>query len=286
MTPAHSDAENLRRLAPTIVAQSRLPRAWVIADNGGDPETLALADELCRTHGWIQLLRLGAASRPVRGAPVVVAFEAGVARLSPAPDVVVKVDADVTPEPAYFERLLEEFARDALLGIASGCRYELGSDRRWRLDPTPHGYAEAQCRAYRCACLAEISPLDRRMGWDTVDEVSARLLGWRTRGFRDFGFRHHRRLGERDGSRFAAWANQGRAAYYLGYRPSYLALRTARRMAGDAAAAGMLAAYVGQRLARPPRANPAVRDYIAEQQRARRVWRTAAEAVGKADHGG
>ena len=44
------------------------------------------------------------------------------------------------------------------------------------------------------------------MGWDGVDEVMAELRGYRTVGFHDLGFRHHRKVGERDG-----WLSAGAA---------------------------------------------------------------------------
>ena len=55
------------------------------------------------------------------------------AELADPPDVVVNLDADVSFEPDFFERLLDAFAADPTLGIASGTCYELeGGDWRER----------------------------------------------------------------------------------------------------------------------------------------------------------
>jgi glycosyltransferase involved in cell wall biosynthesis len=284
VTPAHSEAQNLARLASSIVTQVRLPKTWIIAENGSDGATTKVARDLTERYPWVKVLSLGGRSDPVRGAPVVRAFAAAVACLAPEPDVVVKADADIEFDPQYFEKLLTAFERDTRLGIASGARYEQLRDGSWRADWTPHGYAEAQCRAYRWRCLMEISPLEERMGWDTIDEVSARLMGWRTRGFREFGFRHHRPVGTRDGSRVRAWANQGRTAHYLGYRPSYLGLRTLRRMASEPAAVGLLIGYAERSLQGKPRHRErAIVEYISAQQRMRSVWRTVAQPATNAD---
>ena len=61
------------------------------------------------------------AAPAVRGAPDRARAPRGRrrARADP-PDVVVNVDADVSFEPDYFERLLDAFAADPALGIASG----------------------------------------------------------------------------------------------------------------------------------------------------------------------
>ena len=64
----------------------------------------------------------------------------------------------------------------------------------------------------------------------------AELRGYRTAGFQDFGFRHHRKVGERDG-RLRAGAALGRQAWYMGYRPSYLMLRALYRARENAAVA-------------------------------------------------
>ena len=73
------------------------------------------------------------------------------------------------------------------------------------------------------------APLEERMGWDGIDELRAELRGWRTRALRDLPFRHHRPEGARDGARRSAYAAQGRAAHYMGYRPSYLVAAGAAR---------------------------------------------------------
>ncbi len=268
VTPTHSDADHLRQLASSLALQTRRPQTWLIVDNGQDLATVALCEELVASHSWVRVIRLSGTERPVRGGPVVRAFVTAIAELRPTPPVIVKADADITLEPRYFELLIEEFARDPHLGIASGARYERARDGSWRRDPTPHGYSEASCRAYRSTCLFEIGPLDKRMGWDTADEVSARLLGWRTHGFNTVSFRHHRQVGTRDGSRLTAWSNEGRTAYYLGYRPLYLLLRTIHRMVGDPAAAAMFFAFLMELRHRPARhPNAALRSYVADRQR-------------------
>ena len=70
--------------------------------------------------------------------------------------------------------------------------------------------------------------LEPELGWDGVDEVMARAARLHHRGLQDFGFRHHRKVGERDG-RLRAGSALGRQAWYMGYRPSYLVLRAVYR---------------------------------------------------------
>ena len=110
----------------------------------------------------------------------------------------VKVDADTSFDPDYFARLLERFAEQPDLGIAGGSCYEL-VDGEWQRIKVSGSHPRGASRAYRWALLDDVFALEPELGWDGVDEVMAELRGYRTAGFHDFGFRHHRKVGERDG---------------------------------------------------------------------------------------
>ena len=102
------------------MSQTAPSEAWVIVDHGSTDETAAVAAELARTLPETSVLTLPGEANPTRGGPVAQAFVSGVERLEHTPDVVVKLDADVTFAPDYLEQLLGEFEKDTRLGIASG----------------------------------------------------------------------------------------------------------------------------------------------------------------------
>jgi hypothetical protein len=183
-------------------------------------------------------------------------------------------------DPDHFERLLAEFERDPRLGIAGGIGYEEHADGQWR---QRHGTGPAvwgACRAYRRGCLEEILPLEEHMGWDTLDLMKARVKGWRVEVFYDIAFRHHRVEGQRDGRRLRTSMIQGEAAHFMGYRPSYLLVRTLYRMLREPAAIGLLAGYVRARARRKPRcADLELRAYVRSQQSLRNIPRRAREAL-------
>jgi hypothetical protein len=209
------------------------------------------------------------------------AFQAGVAALASKPDVVVKLDADLSIEPRYFERLMREFAVDHRLGIASGIAYE-EENGRWVARHMTRTSVWGACRAYRWECLQDVLPLEARMGWDAVDEFKANIRGWSTRTVPELPFRHHRVEGERDGNRRAVWAIEGETAHYLGYRPSYLLTRSLFRARREPAALAMAGAYLKAVLRREPRCSD--RDavaYLRERQRLRELPSRIAEALGR-----
>jgi poly-beta-1,6-N-acetyl-D-glucosamine synthase len=267
VTPVRSEEANLVRLAAAIEAQTLQPTHWVIVDNGSEDATAAVARELALRHEWITATAVPGEARPVPGAPIVRAFHAGLRELPELPDVVVKLDADTSMEPDHFARLTQAFADDPSLGIASGTCLEPAEDGGWEPIEVTHGHVRGAARAYRRECLKQVLPLVERVGWDGIDELKAATLGWTTAMLPDLAFYHHRRLGARDGAPTARWRAQGAAAWFMGYRFSYLLLRTLHRARTDRAAFAMLGSYLGAALRREERySDAAVRAHLRRSQ--------------------
>jgi glycosyltransferase involved in cell wall biosynthesis len=281
VTPARDEAANLPRLASSLAAQTVLPTAWNIVDNGSSDGTLEIARRIAAEHDWVHVLSLPGTSVADRGAPVVRALQAGIAALGDPPEVIVNVDADITFEPDYFERLLARFEADPSLGIASGSAFELRGDR-WKQRYVTGSTVWGASRAYRRECLEQLLPLEERVAWDGVDEFKANCRGWQTAAFEELPFRHHRREGERDGTAWRARRNQGNAAYFLGYRPWYLVLRALWNARREPAAVAMIWGYSAAALRREARnTDPESRAYLRQQQSARNLKRRALEAAGR-----
>jgi glycosyltransferase involved in cell wall biosynthesis len=274
VTPARDEVDNLRRLAAALDRQTVRPLEWVIVDDGSTDGTAEVARELAAAP-WIQTLgspgaREGALEDGRRAGRDMVAFKAGLAALGAQPDVAVKLDADVSFEPDYFARLLAEFDADPRLGIAGGTCHELDGDR-WLPYAVTGGHVRGATRAYRRACLEDVSPLEERIGWEAVEEARAALRGWRTESIRDLPFYHHRKLGSRDGAR-RAWVAQGQLAHYLGYRFSFMLLKVLFRLRREPAAVAMVWGYLDARRRREPRhSDAAVRAYWRREQSLRRL---------------
>jgi biofilm PGA synthesis N-glycosyltransferase PgaC len=245
VTPVRSEEENLARLAASIDSQTVAPTRWVIVDNGSQDGTLDVARGLASSRAWVSVIAVPGEKRPVPGAPIVRAFHAGLRELHPFPGVVVKLDADTSMDADHFERLTRAFAEDHALGIASGTCLEMDAGGQWQPIAVTRGHVRGAARAYRRECLERVLPLEERVGWDGIDELKAAVLGWTTKMLPDLCFYHHRRLGARDGSATARWTAQGVAAWYMGYRFSYLLLRSFHHARQDRAAVAMLASYLG-----------------------------------------
>jgi len=281
VTPAHNEAANLARLHASLEAQSVPADRWVIVENGSTDDTLAVATSLASGGHWIEVRSIPGSTTADRGAPIVRAIHEGIDAVGDGPDVIAVVDADVSFSADYFQRLLMRFEEDERLGLASGTCYEEEAGE-WRERHVTGDHVWGATRAYRAEVIPIVMPLEPCMGWDGIDQIKANLAGWRTATFKDLPFFHHRPEGERDGAPFSARVNQGRASYYMGYRSTYLLLRSAFfAIKRDPAAVGLVWGYALEAASRRPRCpDPAVRQYVRSQQSAAHWRRRLDEARG------
>jgi glycosyltransferase involved in cell wall biosynthesis len=281
VTPARNEAENLERLAASLAAQSLQPAEWIVVDDGSEDGTFELAGRLPNARA----IRSPYAdddelTRGRRAGRDVIAFKAGVAALAAEPDLVVKLDADVSLDPDFFERLVAEFEADPTLGIAGGVCHERDAQGRWRPYHVTRDHVRGATRTWRWPCFQLVSPLEDRMAWDVVDELTARLNGWTTRSIAGLPFYHHRTLGERDGGR-RQWVLQGELAWFLGYRFSYMVLRALFRLRHEPAALVSIPAYVAAARRHDARARPELRRALRREQSLRRLPLRARQALGR-----
>jgi glycosyltransferase involved in cell wall biosynthesis len=283
VTPARNERENLDRLARALRAQTLPPAAWVIVDDGSDDGTGEMAAELAATGDWIRVLhrkvdRDGLLAQGRREGRELESFRVGAGALSEPVDVVVKVDADTSFASNYFEQLIGRFAEQPDLGIASGVCHELEGDR-WVQRTKTETSVWGASRAYRRDCVDTTDEVEACMGWDGLDEVNAHLRGYRTTTFNDLPFRHHRPEGGRERDRLRARSVQGRASWYMGYRPSYMLVRALYRARRDPWALAMLWGYLAAALSRAPRhPDERVVDALRQRQRLRLALRRGAPA--------
>ena len=258
VTPARDEEANLERLGAAMIAQRHQPVVWVVVDDGSTDATPSVLHELARSRPWITALERTGAVREEsladgrRKARDLDGFLLGAMPLRDEVDVIVKVDADIDFEPDYLEQLIGRFEADPLLAIASGTCYEQ-ENGRWVRRTRPESTVWGASRAYRSDCLADLSALEPRMGWDGLDEVSVQLRGLRTKTFVDLPFRHNRPEGGRELSALHQGQALGATAWYMGYRPTYLTLRALYRARREPAAIAMLWGYFHNAARRVPR---------------------------------
>jgi hypothetical protein len=63
------------------------------------------------------------------------------------------------------------------------------------------------------------------VGWDTIDEVSAQMKGWKTRTIEKLKLFHYRRTFSSEGNILVGFVRRGRIDYLLGFHPFFELLK-------------------------------------------------------------
>src|SRR5262249_22649030 len=124
-------------------------------------------------------------------------------------------------------------------------------------------------KIYRRACWDKIGGLWSAPGWDTIDEVKANMLGWRTSSFKELQLIHHRPTGSAEGL-VPDRMKHGVACYVSGYHPLFVAASCIRRVVKRPYVVGafaMLCGFLKGYLRRLPRVEDReLINYIRSQQ--------------------
>ncbi|MBD3241289.1 MAG: glycosyltransferase [Chitinivibrionales bacterium] len=244
VTPVRDEEDHLEQTIHSVADQEVRPRRWVIVDDGSSDSTLRIAEAHAERLPWLEVVHRPDRGYRKAGGGVVEAFYEGYRRIESLKwDYIVKLDGDVSFTPDYFRRLLEHFERDASLGIAGGEVYS-PSPTGPRLEPQPAFHVRGATKVYSRACWLAIGGLMPAPGWDTLDEVKANMLGFRTRSLPDLQVYQHRATGGADG----AWRNylkNGRANYISGYHPLFILAKCVRRFFAPPFAVASIALFTG-----------------------------------------
>jgi poly-beta-1,6-N-acetyl-D-glucosamine synthase len=231
ITPCRNEAEHLERTLASVAAQTRAPDLWLIVDDGSTDATPEILNRWAAELPYLQPLR--ARPRPPGGDGLAEAAEA-VAFNQALGSVAIeefshvgKLDADIELSPDYFQRLLDRSAVEVDLGIVGGKLLEDHGDG-WQPTGGPEHHVRGALKLYRRDCLEALGGgIQERLGWDTIDEVEARMRDYRTRTLPQPTARHLRPVASRGGI-LRGRARLGRAAFILRYSPWWVAAKSAQ----------------------------------------------------------
>jgi biofilm PGA synthesis N-glycosyltransferase PgaC len=267
---------HLPRFLASVAAQTRAPDRLLLVDDGSADASPQLAERFAAEHGYAEALRRPrreAARDRLAGAPELQAFQWATERLGDGFDVVAKLDADLDLTLGLLAGIEAAFAADPRLGLAGAFLSSAGPDGVLRRERVPAYHVRGATKFYRRECLAQISPVPPILGWDTIDEVHARSLGWQTRSLELTGppTVHLRPTGGHDGvvRGFRRW---GECAWAYGAHPLNVLAGAVHRMGRRPYVLGGLSYLAGWGLAAArsvPRARPEVRAFCRAEQRDR-----------------
>jgi glycosyltransferase involved in cell wall biosynthesis len=246
ITPARNEAGHLPRTIAAVAAQLRLPREWVIVDDGSTDATARIAEEAALRHPFVRCLRVEREGGRCFGQKAR-AFAVGRAHLrSDTYAFIGNLDADIELPPDYYAQVLERMARDPRIGLAGGCVQTRVGETFHCSDRSPDTVAGA-VQLFRRACFEEIGgyPALPFGGIDAAAELAAKQHGWRVEKLLDLTVSEHRRTGGAEAHPLRAKFNEGRRFHSLGYGTGWFLLRCLYRAGDPPLVAGSVAAAAG-----------------------------------------
>lgn len=232
VTPARNESEFIEKTIETMIRQTVLPQRWVIVNDGSTDATGSIVEKYTAKYDWLELVNL-----PVRKernfAAKVYAFNAGLEKLKGVSyEVIANLDGDVGLDEDHFEFLLNKFREDAHLGVAGTVFTEEGGYSSETSSFEGQNHVSGQCQVFRRKCFEQIGGYyaNEAGGIDWIAVTTARMMGWKTRSYREKSFFHFRHLGTAERGILASAFSYGEKDYYLGGHPVWELFRVTYRM--------------------------------------------------------
>lgn len=196
ITAARNEEQYIRFAAESVIAQSVRPVRWIVVSDGSTDETDSIVNEYAARHDFVGLVRRGGGTGRFDFVSKVHALAEGYRCIKETEyDFIGHLDADVSFEPDYYERVLTKFDVNPGLGLAGGFIYErYKKDFVSRPVNTSRSVAGA-IQLFRRECyeaIGDIVPFTVG-GEDAYAEVMARMKGWEVEAFPELRVLHHRR---------------------------------------------------------------------------------------------
>ncbi len=205
ITPARNEEAFIEKTIVSVINQTVLPVRWVIVDDASTDKTPEIISRYLPDHPWIEMVQMPP-RRDRSFAAKVHSFNAGYEKVKGLEyEVIGNLDSDVSFGNDFLGFLIEKFAEDPSLGVAGTIFKEDGySSEKDSFEGQTH--VSGQVQLFRRRCFEEIGGYipHRAGGIDWMAVTTARMMGWKTKSFREKFFFHYRHLGTAGRSVLAA----------------------------------------------------------------------------------
>jgi glycosyltransferase involved in cell wall biosynthesis len=246
ITPARNEEAFIGATIASVVAQTVRPAKWMIVNDASTDRTGEIIESFAATHGFIKAITLKRDGGRDFGKKAL-AFRRALEEVKDLPyEFIGNLDADVTLEPDYYEKILGRFAADPSLGIAGGTVYLKIGGIIQTADGTPDSVG-GQMQMFRRPCFEAVGgylPL-KLGGIDAAAEIIARMKGWKVAKFPDCPVREHRVTGTASVGLLHAKVQWGRRFHSLGYHPLFYFSRCVYRIGSPPLIIGSMAELFG-----------------------------------------
>lgn len=226
--PARNEERFIIPTLESILGQTEPPDRVYVVDDGSSDATSEIVRGFAARDPRVVLVRREQRRERRMGGGVVDAFNAGYALCRDEDFTYVsKLDADQVLPPDYFARVLGFLDAHPDWAAAGGVPYEpvAGMQVRWRMPAT---HVPGSLKTMRRDVFDRMGGFVPVLGWDIIDTVKMRSLGYRT-GHLDLPVRHLRQHGSAEG-RVRGKVQWGEGAWIIGSHPLFVVARGFYRM--------------------------------------------------------
>lgn len=242
--PARNEEAYIGKTLQSLINQTEVPDRLYVVDDGSSDATPNIVTGFAEQHPFIILLRKVDRGSRRMGGGVVDTFNVAYTECK-AENVtyISKIDADLSFPADYFETLLRFMDEHQDAGAASGTVYDLigGKEILLRI---PRTHVPGAVKTIRKQVFDEIGGFMPTLGWDIIDLVKIRALGYQTNHLEELKVVHFRQHGSAEGV-LRGKAQWGTGAYIIGSHPLFVFARGIYRMLEPPYVTGGLAFWWG-----------------------------------------
>lgn len=226
ITAARNEADYIETTINSVINQTLLPLKWIIVSDNSTDETDEIVNKYVNEYNFIELLRKKDNEKRNFGSKaraITIAYN----KIKDLKfEFIGSLDADISMDVNYYERILFEFRKNQKLGIAGGLRVDRRKNK-YKALRTAADSVGGPFQLFRRECYDDIGgykPL-RFGGIDAVAEISARMKGWEVKTFPQNKLLHYRPTGTSVNNVIKQKFRAGVKNYSLGYHPIFQLIR-------------------------------------------------------------
>jgi glycosyltransferase involved in cell wall biosynthesis len=285
LTAAKNEGLYIGQTIESILAQSVLPVAWFIVDDGSTDQTAHIIERFAARNPFIRLLSSGTKSARSFGSKDKAINAAYEEAKKLDFDFIGILDADITFErDDYYESMLRFFSGNERLGIVGGYIHERSGEEWECRKGNSEDSVAGGVQLFRRACYEQIggyTPMNFG-GEDWLAMIDARMNGWEVKAHPEFHVLHYRPTSSA-GGRWRGLFRAGMMDASFGSHPIFEIVKCARRFNAPPVLLGgltRLAGYLWWRISgRAPLIAPKKVAFLRQQQMAKLRRRTSPFAV-------
>ncbi len=218
ITPLKDEEKTISLVISSVLNQTIKPRLWVIINDNSKDNSLRIIKEKTKKIEWIKVITKKI-NREYNWFGYSKVINEGInyciyRNLFHFLDInyLAILDSDTIVDPNYFEKLIDGFLKDNLIGVLSGKMY-LKNKKKWQLEKSKRVVGPA--RMYRINILEKIGYFPKTPSPDTVSDIKIKNKGYKMFSINDVRAFHYRASLNKENSSLKGYFIFGRSRYIL-----------------------------------------------------------------------